>query len=136
LGDGGGDARRVIEAGSVGCGVGGGNRTLMETFLAWEMADLIRARIESILASRIYESTTFRRAFDGVDGGGGHLEGGREGCVCRDVGRVTGGDAGGDAKGFRAVGGKVCPVLDGGRVVNGGTVLMFWDVSFVGVLLQ
>jgi hypothetical protein len=108
----------------------------METFLAWEMADLIRARIESILASRIFESTTFRRAFDGVDGGGGHLEGGREGCVCRDVGRVTGGDAGGDAKGFRAVGGKVCPVLDGGRVVNGGTVLMFWDVSFVGVLLQ
>ena len=49
---------------------------------------------------------------------------------------MTGGDAGGDAKGFRAVGGKVCPVHDGGRVVNGGTVLMFWDVSFVGVLLQ
>ena len=59
-----------------------GDRTLMETFLAWKMVDLIRARIESILASRIYESTTFIRAFDGVESGGGHLEGGREGCVC------------------------------------------------------
>jgi hypothetical protein len=39
----------------------------------------------------------------------------------------------GDAKGFVAVGGKVCPVLDGGRVVNGGAVLIFRDVSFVGV---
>ena len=39
-------------------GVGGGNHTLMETFLACKRVDLIRARIESILASRIQESTT------------------------------------------------------------------------------
>ena len=51
---------------------------MLETFLAWKMVDWIRARIESILASRILESTTFRRSFDGVDGGGGHLEGERE----------------------------------------------------------
>jgi hypothetical protein len=50
------------DLGAVGCGVGGGNRTLMETFLARKMVDLIRARIESILASRIQESTTFIRA--------------------------------------------------------------------------
>jgi hypothetical protein len=50
------------------------------------------------------------------------LERRREGCVCRDGRRVKRGDAGGDAKGFGAVGGKVCPVLDGGRVVNGGAV--------------
>jgi hypothetical protein len=36
---------------------------------------------------------------------------------------VNSGDAGGNAKGFGAVGGKVCPVLDGGRVVNGGAAL-------------
>jgi len=99
------------------------------------MVDLIRARIESILASRIQESTRFIRAFDGVEGGGRHLEGKREGRVCRDGRSVNGGDAGGDAKGFGAVGGEVCPVLDGGRVVNGGAVLIFWDVGFVGVLL-
>jgi hypothetical protein len=59
------------------------------------------------------------------------LEGGREGCFCRDGGCVNGGDA----KGFGAVGGEVCPVLDRGRIVNGGAVLIFWDVGFVGVLL-
>ena len=42
---------------------------------------------------------------------------------------------GGDAKSFRAVGGELCPVLDGGCVVSGGAVLIFWDVGFVGVLL-
>jgi hypothetical protein len=42
------------DVGGIGGGVGrGGNRTLMETFLACKMVDLIRARIESILASRI-----------------------------------------------------------------------------------
>jgi hypothetical protein len=51
----GGGSRTLMEEdlGSVGGGVGGGNRTLMETFLARKMVDLIRARIESILASRI-----------------------------------------------------------------------------------
>ena len=49
-----------VEAGGVGGDVGGGNRTLIETFLL--MVDLIRARIESIPASRIQESTTFIRA--------------------------------------------------------------------------
>ena len=44
---------------------------------------------------------------------------------------MNSGDAGGDG----AVGGKVCPVLNGGRLVNGGPVLIFWDVGFVGVLL-
>jgi hypothetical protein len=48
---------------------------------------------------------------------------------------VNGRDAGRDAKGFRAVGGEVFPVLNGGRVVNGGAVLIFWDVGFVGVIL-
>jgi len=57
-----GAAVRGVEAGGVGGGVGGGNRTLIETFLACMMVELIRARIESILASRIEESTTFRRA--------------------------------------------------------------------------
>ena len=47
-----------VEVGSVCGGVGGGNRTLMETFLARKMVDLIRARIESILVSRMQESTT------------------------------------------------------------------------------
>ena len=47
-----------VEVGGVCGGVGGGNRTLMETFLARKMVDLIRARIESILASRMQESTT------------------------------------------------------------------------------
>ena len=42
---------------------------------------------------------------------------------------------GGDAKGFGIVGGEVCPVLDGGCVVNGGAVIIFWDIDFVGVLL-
>jgi hypothetical protein len=46
-----------VEVGGVGGGVGGGNRTLMHTFLACKMVDLIRARIESILVSRIQEST-------------------------------------------------------------------------------
>jgi len=41
------------DVGGVGGGVEGGNRTLMETFLACKMVDLIRERIESILASRI-----------------------------------------------------------------------------------
>ena len=48
---------------------------------------------------------------------------------------MNGGDAGRDAKGFFAVGGEVCPVLSGRCVVNGGAVLIFWDVNFVGVLL-
>jgi len=39
--------------------------------------------------------------------------------VLKSASRVNGGGA----KGFGAVGGKVCPVLDGGRiVVNGGAV--------------
>ena len=41
----------------VGDGVGDGNRTVMETFLACKIVDLIRARIESNLAFRIQEST-------------------------------------------------------------------------------
>jgi hypothetical protein len=43
----------IRAVGGVGGGVGDGNRTLMETFLACKMVDLIRARIESTLASRI-----------------------------------------------------------------------------------
>jgi hypothetical protein len=65
------------------------------------------------------------------------LEGGREGRgVCRDGRRVNGGDAGRrwrcQLKGFGALGGEVCPVLDGRCVLNGGAVLIFWDVGFVG----
>jgi len=41
------------DLGGVGGGVEGGNRTLMEICLACKMVDLIRARVESILASRI-----------------------------------------------------------------------------------
>ena len=48
---------------------------------------------------------------------------------------MNGGDASEDAKGLHTVGGEVCPVLDGRCVVNGGAVLIFWDVGFVGVLL-
>ena len=60
----GGGSRTSMEEdlGALGCGVGGGNRTLMETFLASKMVDLIRARIESILAFRIQESTTLTLA--------------------------------------------------------------------------
>jgi len=47
-----------VEVGGVGGGVGGGHRTLMQTFLARKMVDLIRERIESILPSRMQESTT------------------------------------------------------------------------------
>ena len=61
LGGGYGGAVGGVEAGGVG-GVGGGIRTIMETFLACKMVDLIRARLESILESRIQESTTFIRA--------------------------------------------------------------------------
>ena len=84
---------------------------MIETFLACKIVDLIRARIESILAFRIHESIMFIRAFDGtglgddigeggdakgfcVDGGGENERGevGEEGCVCRYGGRVKGGD--------------------------------------------
>jgi hypothetical protein len=61
-GVGGGNRTLMEDLGGVGGGVGCGNRTLMETFLACKRVDLIRARIESILASRIQESTTFIRA--------------------------------------------------------------------------
>jgi hypothetical protein len=61
-GDGGGGARGAEAGGVLGDGVGGGSRTLIVTFLACRRVDLIRASIESILASRIQESTTFIRA--------------------------------------------------------------------------
>jgi hypothetical protein len=55
-------------------------------------------------------STTFIRAFDGVEGSGEdeRLEVGRDGCICRDgcVCRDGGRVKGGDAKGFGVDGGK------------------------------
>jgi predicted ATPase len=51
------------DLGGVGGGVGCGNRTLIETFFACiRVVDLIRARMQSILASRMQESTKFIRA--------------------------------------------------------------------------
>jgi predicted ATPase len=50
------------DLGGVGGGVGCGNRTLIETFFACiRVVDLIRARMQSILASRMQESTKFIR---------------------------------------------------------------------------
>ena len=60
----GGGSRTVMEEdlGGVGGGVGCGNRTLIETFFACiRVVDLIRARMQSILASRMQESTKFIR---------------------------------------------------------------------------
>ena len=59
-----GGSRTLTEGdtGGVGGGVGCGDRMLIETILACRRVDLIRASIESILASRIQESTTFIRA--------------------------------------------------------------------------
>ena len=59
-----GGSRTLMEEdlGGIGGGVGCGNRTLIETFLACKRVDLIRARMQSILASRMQESTRFIRA--------------------------------------------------------------------------
>ena len=53
-----GGSRTLMEEdlGGVGGGVGCGNRTLIETF-ACKRVDLIRARMQSILAARMQEST-------------------------------------------------------------------------------
>ena len=77
--------------GGVGGGVGCGNRTLIETFLACIRVDLIRARMQSILASLMQESTRFIRDFDG-GGEDEHWEVGQAGRVWRDGGCVKGGD--------------------------------------------
>jgi len=54
-----GGSRTLMEKdlGGIGGGVGCGNRTLIETFFACKSVDLIRARMQSILASRMQEST-------------------------------------------------------------------------------
>jgi hypothetical protein len=51
------EGARGAEAGGVGGGVGAGSRTLIETFLPCKRVDLIRARMQSILAARMQEST-------------------------------------------------------------------------------
>ena len=77
--------------GGVGGGVGCGNRTLIETFFACiRVVDLIRARMQSILASLMQESTRFIRDFDG-GGEDEHWEVGQAGRIWRDGGRVKGG---------------------------------------------
>jgi len=123
------------DVGGVGGGVGGGNRTLMETFLACKIVDLIRARIESILASRIQESTAFIYAFEGtglgddIGEGSGDAENGDGGdskvaeivVVVGDFGRISGeGGSGLEGDGKRVFVG----VLEGCCVVDFAGLLL------------